>query len=56
MSTDRFRLLVEVDGLSRVEYNEEVGRVRDQINRRLPVGSQVSERALKDDVIRQNFA
>ncbi|TPX33365.1 hypothetical protein SmJEL517_g03728 [Synchytrium microbalum] len=44
-----------VEGLSRAEYNEEVGRIRDQINRRLPVGSQVSERALKDDLIRQGF-
>jgi DNA replication licensing factor MCM5 len=45
-----------IEGLSRAEYNEEVGRIRDQINRRLPVGSQVSERALKDDLVRQGFA
>ncbi|TPX44036.1 hypothetical protein SeMB42_g04458 [Synchytrium endobioticum] len=45
-----------IEGLSRAEYSEEVSRIRDQINRRLPVGSQVSERALKDDLIRQGFA
>ncbi|KAJ1839219.1 minichromosome maintenance protein 5 [Coemansia sp. RSA 486] len=44
------------DGSTRSDLNAEMRRVEQEIRRRLPIGSQVSVRALKNDFTAQGFS
>ena len=42
-----------VDGLDRGQFSGEVQKIEDQIRRRLPLGSRISERHLRDELAKQ---
>jgi DNA replication licensing factor MCM5 len=42
-----------VEGMSRGELLGEVRKVEEEIRRRLPIGSQISARGLRDELFRQ---
>ncbi|KAJ1955649.1 minichromosome maintenance protein 5 [Linderina pennispora] len=44
------------DGTTRSDLSAEMRRVEQEIRRRLPIGSQVSVRAIKDDFAKQGFS
>ena len=44
-----------MEGLSRGKFSEEVERVENLIRRRFAVGSSMSERRLKEELLKQDF-
>jgi DNA replication licensing factor MCM5 len=46
----------KVEGLSRGKFAEEVQTVEDVIRKRFPLGSHMSERRLKDELLKQDFS
>ena len=44
-----------MDGLDRGQFSNEVHKIEDQIRRRLPLGSRISERNLKEELLKQEF-
>ncbi|CAF1158993.1 unnamed protein product [Adineta steineri] len=50
------RLISGIEGFTTREDQEEISRVEKQIRRRFVVGSQVSEHAIVQDFIRQNYS
>lgn len=42
-----------MDGLDRGQFSGEVQKIEDQIRRRLPLGSRISERHLRDELAKQ---
>ncbi|KAI8053838.1 MCM2/3/5 family-domain-containing protein [Syncephalis plumigaleata] len=46
----------QVEGMSRGEILGEVRKVEEEIRRRLPIGSQISARGLRDELFRQSYS
>ena len=42
-----------VDGLDRGKFSDQVTKIEEQIRRRLPLGSRISERNLKEELAKQ---
>ncbi|KAH6582578.1 hypothetical protein BASA50_010686 [Batrachochytrium salamandrivorans] len=45
-----------VEGFSRGKFSEEVERIEDMIRRRFAIGSSMSERRLKEELLKQDFS
>jgi DNA replication licensing factor MCM5 len=45
-----------VEGVSRGKFSEEVSKVEDVIRKRFPVGSSMSEKRLKDELLKQDYS
>jgi DNA replication licensing factor MCM5 len=45
-----------IEGVSRGQFSDEVQRVESYLLKRFPVGSEMSEKSLKDELIRKEFS
>lgn len=48
--------LIVVEGVSRGKFSEEVNNVEEVIRRRFPIGSQMSESRLKEELLKQDYS